>query len=125
MPIRPENRNLYPKNWEWIRVCVLARATDRFGITRCEGSPTYPECRAINWRPHPVTRSRVIITIAHLTHDPRVSDPLLLRAWCQRCHNKYDQAHRRQTRTDDARAPELGLPEPNLWWPVKLFGNAK
>ena len=90
MPIRPERKHLYPRNWAWIRRNVLARATDRFGVTRCEGSPDFPDCRAANWWPHPDTGSKVVLTIAHLDHDETVSDPLRLRAWCQRCHITYD-----------------------------------
>lgn len=41
---------------------------------------------------HQVTpgRVKVILTIAHLDHQPENCDPENLRAWCQRCHNAYD-----------------------------------
>jgi 5-methylcytosine-specific restriction endonuclease McrA len=93
MPIRPENRNRYPPNWRVVRAAILARA----GNT-CEGSPQYPDCRAVNGQPHPVTGSKVVLTIAHLDHQPQNNDPANLKAWCQRCHNTYDGAHRRATR---------------------------
>ncbi len=89
MPIRPENRKRYPPDWEAIRDRTLNRAGDH-----CEGSPSYPECRAENGKPHPITGSRVILTIAHLDHTPENCDPENLRAWGQRCHNTYDGAHR-------------------------------
>lgn len=92
MPIRPENRGLYPPDWKVLRVSVLERAGHR-----CEGSPAYPSCRAENHQPHPTTGSRVVLTIAHLDHDPRNSDPANLRAWCQRCHVTYDAAHHAST----------------------------
>lgn len=85
MPIRPENRKLYPSDWK----DVTAKIRERAG-NRCEGSPAYPDCRAQNGEPHPVTSSRVVLTVAHLDHDPRNSDPANLRAWCQRCHLMYD-----------------------------------
>jgi 5-methylcytosine-specific restriction endonuclease McrA len=43
----------------------------------------------------------VVLTTAHLDHDPSNCDPANLRAWCQRCHNTYDapmRAERRRAR---------------------------
>jgi hypothetical protein len=92
MPIKPENRKRYPANWSSeVRPAILSRA-----VNRCEGSPVYPDCRAENHQPHPVTGSPVVLTIAHLDHKPENCDPRNLRAWCQRCHNTYDLAHRRR-----------------------------
>lgn len=86
MPIRPENAHHYRgKTWQEIRQKVLTRAGHR-----CEGSPAYPDCRAVNHEPHPVTGSKVILTTAHLDHNPENNDLSNLRAWCQRCHNTYD-----------------------------------
>ena len=92
MPIRPENRDRYPSNWRTIRETILLRAGDR-----CEGSPQYPDCRAQNTKPHPVTGSRVVLTIAHLDHTPENCAPENLRALCQRCHLAYDADHHAQT----------------------------
>lgn len=85
MPIRAENRSRYPADWKAVRAAILLRAGDA-----CEGSPAWPDCRARNGAPHPVTGSRVVLTIAHLDHTPENCDPANLRAWCQRCHNVYD-----------------------------------
>lgn len=93
MPIKPENRARYPSNWKRIRADILDRAGHR-----CEGSPDYPECRAANYKPHPVTGSRVVLTIAHLDHVPENCEPSNLRAWCQRCHLNYDREHHRRSR---------------------------
>jgi hypothetical protein len=76
----------YPPNWKGeIRPAILARAGDR-----CEGSPRYPDCRAANRQPHPVTGSKVVLTVAHLDHDTSHNAPSNLRALCQRCHLTYD-----------------------------------
>lgn len=77
----------YPANWHSeIRPAVLSRAGNR-----CEGSPRYPDCRAENGRPHPVTGSAVVLTIAHLYEDDKATQDLTrLRAWCNRCHLLYD-----------------------------------
>ena len=70
MPILAENKQRYPANWaSVIRPRILARAAQR-----CEGSPAYPQCRAANGKPHPVTGSRVVLTIAHLDHTPENCD---------------------------------------------------
>jgi 5-methylcytosine-specific restriction endonuclease McrA len=86
MPIRPENKSRYPKNWSSIRAKVIARAAV------CEW------CGAQNYKPHHVTGSKVILTIAHLDHQPENNDLSNLRALCQRCHNRYDAEHRAENR---------------------------
>jgi 5-methylcytosine-specific restriction endonuclease McrA len=93
MPIKPENRARYPKDWKAISLEVRERAG-----WRCEGSPGhYPGCRAVNGQPHPLTRSTVVLTVAHLDHTPEnVGEPgdrPNLMAMCQRCHLTYDAAH--------------------------------
>ena len=97
MPIRPENKKLYPVCWPEIRRAVLDRSNGY-----CEGSPAFPHCRAENKVRHPKTGSIVILTVAHLDHDPTNNDNFEetkklfiksdsnLRHWCQRCHNTYD-----------------------------------
>lgn len=89
MPIRPENRKRYPKDW-----ASIAEARKAAAGWRCEGSPAYPDCRAFHGVKHPVTGSPVVLTVAHLDHRPENCAPANLRAWCQRCHNTYDAPHR-------------------------------
>lgn len=94
MPIHPDNKNRYPENWSTrIRPRILKRAGNR-----CEGSPDFPDCRAANYKPHPETGSRVVLTIAHLDHVPENCTDENLRAWCQRCHLNYDAKHHAQSR---------------------------
>ena len=88
MPIKPENRALYPADWPEISLKKRTKAG-----WKCEGSPKYPDCRAAAGRPHPVTGSLVVLTVAHLDHDPGNVDDDNLRAWCQRCHLAYDAQH--------------------------------
>lgn len=85
MPIRPENRSRYPKDWRK----VVERIRERSGDC-CEGSPAYPDCRVENHTPHPVTGSEVVLTVAHLDHEPENCADENLKHWCQRCHNTYD-----------------------------------
>jgi len=92
MPIKPENKNRYPGNWQEIRTIIKTRSGDR-----CEGSPAYPECDAVNGSPHPVTGSKVVLTVAHLDHTPENCELDNLKHWCQRCHLTYDAKHHAQT----------------------------
>jgi len=99
MPIRPENRQRYPSDWKAISAEVRAAADNR-----CEGSPAFPDCRAKNGLPHPATGSKVVLTVAHLDHQPENCDRSNLRAWCQRCHNTYDAPMRRAGISERAKA---------------------
>ena len=92
MPIKPENRARYPANWKQI----VAQVRERSG-NRCEGTPAFPECRAVNGEPHPETGSKVVLTTAHLDHVPENCDLSNLRHLCQRCHLTYDAQHHAQT----------------------------
>ncbi len=92
MPIKPENRARYPKDWKAIVEQVRERSGDK-----CEGSPDFPDCRAPNGQPHPETGSKVVLTTAHLDHVPENCDPSNLRHWCQRCHLNYDAEHHART----------------------------
>lgn len=90
----PCNYALYPATWKTeIRPRILKRAGNR-----CEGSPAYPDCRAENYQPHPVTGSKVILTIAHINHDTKDNRDGNLAAWCQRCHNTHDAKFRAMNR---------------------------
>jgi 5-methylcytosine-specific restriction endonuclease McrA len=91
MPIRPENKARYPKDWPQISQRIRERAG-----WRCEGSPAFPDCRAVNGEPHPATGSTVVLTVAHLDYTPENIADENLRAWCQRCHNTYDMPMRRR-----------------------------
>ena len=98
MPIKPENAARYPKNWKQIRVHILERAGNK-----CEecGVPNYAY-RAKNgdWATNydmltamtamdenPI---RIVLTIAHLDHQPENCQDDNLKAMCQRCHLTYD-----------------------------------
>ncbi len=83
MPIRKENKGRYPKNWKEISKRIRERAKNR-----CEF------CGAENHKPHPITKSKVVLTVAHLNHVPEDCRDENLKALCQKCHNKYDIKNR-------------------------------
>lgn len=103
MPIKPENKARYPHDWKQIRERILERAAHR-----CEwcGVPNYS------------TRSgkRIVLTIAHLDHQPEHCSPVNLRALCQRCHLAHDlhlhmaNAARTRAARKDAARPLLEAP---------------
>lgn len=106
MPIRASERERYPANWREIAARIRTRAGNR-----CEGSPKYPSCRAEHGARHPVTKSVVVLTVAHLDHRPENCTDANLQAMCQRCHLTYDAAHHArnaaQTRRSQKRNGEL------------------
>ena len=118
MPIGRKAERLYPggslRSPEWRAIRTAIRDIRAVGRCECVGEcghdhtgdpaslwwpahiPTaHGRCPALNHDPHPVTGSNVVLTIAHLDHDPSHNDPGNLRAYCQRCHNAYDAPHRR------------------------------
>ncbi len=99
-PIKKENRDRYPVNWKAISRRIRR---DRAGW-RCEctgqcgtdheipalGIHPPHRCNARNGRSHPVTLSKVVLTVAHLDHTPENCADTNLLAMCQRCHLAYD-----------------------------------
>lgn len=89
MPIRPEMKARYPKDWPLrSRFIRFYRAKNR-----CEW------CGALNGWPHPHTGSIVVLTVAHVyDHRPEAASLLNLAALCQRCHLRHDARHHAETR---------------------------
>ncbi len=154
MPIKPENRARYPKEWPAIRAAILERAQHRCEWPGC-GLPNYsvgywtkPKRGAPVWMPMPgaemayhtgqgqkvsVTAPKtfkeayklaaeadcdgfpkyivIVLTVAHLNHQPEDCAPENLAAWCQQHHLAYDADHHRTTAymTRKARANTMEL----------------
>lgn len=114
MPIKPENKKLYPTNWKGIRANILKRADNEcefcfvrngaIGYRTSDGS-FYEASLSYDYDFYEDRKLiKIVLTIAHLDHDPTNNDPKNLAALCQRCHNRYDSLHRktnaRKTRRD-------------------------
>lgn len=103
MPIKPEHRKHYGKEW---------RKLSHY-IRRVRAGNTCEWCHARNHEPHPVTGSKVVLTVAHFNHTPGDNRPENLIALCQRCHLALDREQHtqnaKQTRLDkkDASRPLL------------------
>ena len=94
MPVKPENRALYPPDWNEISKRIRFERAKNL----CE------RCGAKNKQPHPITGSKVVLTVAHLNHDPRDNSESNLSAMCQRCHNRHDLPHRIKNRSVTVKA---------------------
>lgn len=110
MPIRPENRGRYPDNWRAISWSIrFERAQSRCECTGECGRPEWHlerdgRCGNRNGGRALGTRSRVVLTVAHLDHTPENCDPENLKAMCQGCHLSYDREHHAETRATVRRA---------------------
>jgi len=108
VPIRPENRARYLPTWKaisrWVR---FGRAG---GWCECLGEcgrehPGHPgRCDNLHGLPAWDTGATVVLTTAHLDHDPGNSVTSNLRAMCQGCHLHYDRDHHVATRAATIRA---------------------
>lgn len=111
MPIKKENRSKYPKNWPSISDRIRFKRAR--GRCECMGecgrthevftthdkevvpSGTTLRCLNVNGRPSPFTGAKIVLTVAHLDHNPANCAEDNLVAMCQRCHLAYDsEIHR-------------------------------
>jgi len=97
MPIKPENAKRYPKDWKAISTAIRERAQGR---CECEGEcglhRTHPgprRCTERHNEPAQWAKGKIILTVAHLNHQPEDCRPENLKAMCQRCHLRYDHDH--------------------------------
>ena len=110
MPISQENRALYPPDWpalskriRFVRAggkceqCGVKHGailwTDSQGVRREVGGAEADALLLDGQR-----TARVVLTVAHLNHDPRDNREENLKALCQQCHNRLDVEHRKLSR---------------------------
>lgn len=123
MPIKPENRHRYPADWPAIRERTLRQAEYRCQHPGCAARQyavgkwmkfTFGGWVFATWsapsETHKIARSLadalwkqqgelgvkpivIVLTIAHLDHQPENCDPANLRAMCQRHHLAHDLEH--------------------------------
>jgi len=116
MPIRPELRGCYPRNWPEIsrrvrfeRACGTCQRCGRYhGATvRCLPDGRWFDATNNTWRngrgrpalwPDLVEmtqmrETRVVLAAAHLDHNPSNNRRRNLKSLCQRCHMIHDRPH--------------------------------
>ena len=111
MPIKEENKKLYPANWNEIREAILKRANNRCefcgvenhikGFRTKSGQFLRTDNNELNARIAECLHHKIfkiVLTIAHLDHNPKNNSPENLRALCQKCHLNYDKKHHAETR---------------------------
>jgi len=133
MPIKPENKHRYPSDWKQIRQRILRRANwrcehpgcrARHGVTGYWRKDLFHRLPDVLWDAgyeagdvvpcsdgEKLKVIKIVLTIAHLDHQPENCADENLRAWCQRHHLAYDAQHHRITAaaTRRARANTLEL----------------
>jgi len=122
MPIKPENKSKYPEDWDDISYRIrTVRAKNRCEVCGVwnhaiihrlkDGSFRYASADELDliyarkkYKHSSLSESikyhgfvRVILTTAHLDHNPENCADDNLKAMCQKCHNSYDRWHRDRT----------------------------
>lgn len=113
MPIKKENGKYYKgKVWKYFRAWALERADNRCQFCRLQnyavvnswrvsqngvGHPTYKAARIARSQIEKTTGVCrliiIVLTIAHLDHNPENNHPDNLCALCQKCHLNHDKDH--------------------------------
>lgn len=96
----PVDYSKYPKDWRAISKRIRERSG---GQCECEGecglhrtNPGPRRCQERNGQPAQWARGKVVLTVAHLNHEPMDCRDENLKALCQRCHLRYDADHHRR-----------------------------
>ena len=102
MPILPENKKRYPRDWKAISRAIKDRAGWRCECRgECGRGPEHAgeDLRCPNAHNTPALNFgfNVVITTAHLDHVPENCGDDNLRAMCQCCHLAYDREHHQKT----------------------------
>ncbi len=89
----PIDYGKYPKNWKQISKEIKHRAGER---CECEGECGLHHgrrCIEINGIKAHYANGKIVLTVAHLNHNPKDNKRKNLKAMCQRCHLRYDSKH--------------------------------
>ena len=113
MPIRPENRSRYPKNWD--AVSHEVRFVRAGGRCECNGECGMPghiaaggRCQNRHGSPSVYGSGKtVVLTTAHLDHTPENCERENLKAMCQGCHLWYYRDHHSETARNTREAEDL------------------
>jgi 5-methylcytosine-specific restriction endonuclease McrA len=128
MPIDPDQKKFYPKNWRQMSLDIRDRAHWRCEQCQLPQGALGGRTEAGEWRdalPEGDDGSRlewpragfyalccggltlkiikIVLTVAHINQDPTDNRRSNLIALCQQCHNRLDATHRANSRRDKAR----------------------
>lgn len=109
------NYSHYPENWEEIRAEVLERAKNSDGISQCEcvgecgREHKGKRCPHLQYgRLTTKSQYKVILTTAHLCHNPKCDRRDHLKSMCQPCHQVFDLRERQKRESGKPRALKSG-----------------
>lgn len=116
MPIRPENKKLYPKNWKQIRNDILKRANnkcefcgvDNYAEGYRDKNGNFIKSEGMQQEADILDGEkiiRIVLTVAHLDHNPQNNDYNNLKALCQRCHLRHDIEQHKESRKNNKVLP--------------------
>lgn len=98
MPIHAEDKARYPANWREVSESIKARAEYQCECSGECGLHPGKRCEERHQTDAKYAKGTVVLTVAHLDHTPENCSPENLKAFCQRCHLRYDQGHHETTR---------------------------
>lgn len=114
----PMNIKDYPKNWKELSKRIRFERAQSLceGILPAQNPGWISICLAENGKPHPITGSKVVLTVAHLCDcKPKCGNPEHLKALCQRCHLALDlPQHIKHRATNRERKKAQGTMEMKL-----------
>ena len=128
MPIKPENKKRYPKNWKEISDRIKERAGHKCEICAVPngaliarggasdaGTYMLPDGQVFDdetgerlgmARGSEYNAKRfvqIVLTVMHLDHTPENCEADNLKAACQQCHLRYDLDHHKKTAAETRR----------------------
>jgi hypothetical protein len=121
MPIRPSEKLRYPKDWPAISKRIRERAgnkCEKCGVpngvyrNKTTGETTTNLMQVETWDLCDGDKiAKIVLTVGHLNHIPEDCRDENLKAWCQKCHRRYDRDHHQTNarRTRDSKTGQGSL----------------
>lgn len=94
----------YPKDWKEITARIRERADNQCECVGECGLHPGQRCEERNGTPAKWAKGWIVLTVAHLDHTPETREETQLKAMCQRCHLRFDQAEHQTHAAETRRA---------------------
>lgn len=107
----PMDRSKYPDDWEAVSRAIRDRSGGRCECVGECGLHADRRCEERHGDHAKWAKGKIVLTVAHMDHDPGHGDPARLKAMCQRCHLRYDLEHHKASaaRTRDRKRGQQRL----------------
>lgn len=115
MPIKKENRHLYPPDWKEISLYMRENAGNKCqacglknGVYGCrDTSGKFWHMEEIMDGKHDEAgavllerNTKIVLTVAHFDHNPANNAPSNYRVWCQKHHLEHDREENQKTASE-------------------------